>query len=173
MSDFKEIMEMYEQDPAIVIITCGIVALLWLVSVIAKWKIFGKMGVAGWLAIIPLVSEYVLIKHCWSKEHAKRLIVFSILDLVFFLFSDIFGSFDNTPCLILSFVFGALEVAAMVYCAYLSIRICFRQSRAFGHGYGYGFGLLFLPFIFDLILGFGKDEYIGPAPLKTEKAQVE
>jgi hypothetical protein len=36
-------------------------------------------------------------------------------------------------------------------------------AMSFGHGWGFTLGLLFLPFIFFLILGFGGDKYLGPA----------
>jgi hypothetical protein len=36
-------------------------------------------------------------------------------------------------------------------------------SKSFGHGGGFTVGLLFLPFIFGPILGFGSDRYLGPA----------
>lgn len=36
-------------------------------------------------------------------------------------------------------------------------------SKSFGKGAGFTLGLLFLPFIFTPILGFGKARYLGPA----------
>jgi Family of unknown function (DUF5684) len=36
-------------------------------------------------------------------------------------------------------------------------------SKSFGHGTGFAIGIIFLPFIFLLILGFGSDQYQGPA----------
>jgi hypothetical protein len=36
-------------------------------------------------------------------------------------------------------------------------------ARSFGRGTGFAIGLIFLPFIFVLILGFGSDTYRGPA----------
>ena len=38
----------------------------------------------------------------------------------------------------------------------------FRIAKAYGKGIGFGFGLLFLPTIFQLILAFGKAQYVGP-----------
>ena len=38
----------------------------------------------------------------------------------------------------------------------------FRMAKAYGKGIGFGFGLLFLPTIFQLILAFGKAQYVGP-----------
>ena len=36
-------------------------------------------------------------------------------------------------------------------------------AKSFGRGTGFGIGIIFLPFIFLLILGFGSDTYKGPA----------
>ena len=36
-------------------------------------------------------------------------------------------------------------------------------AKSFGRGTGFAIGLIFLPFIFSLILGFGSDTYRGPA----------
>ena len=44
----------------------------------------------------------------------------------------------------------------------ISIIINHRLSKSFGHDIGFTLGLLFLPFIFIPILGFGGDKYVGP-----------
>ena len=38
----------------------------------------------------------------------------------------------------------------------------YKMAKSFGHGFGYTLGLIVLPFIFAPVLGFGKDEYVGP-----------
>lgn len=43
------------------------------------------------------------------------------------------------------------------------IVIAFDLSRSFGHGNGYALGLVFFPFLFLMILGFGSSRYLGPA----------
>ena len=35
-------------------------------------------------------------------------------------------------------------------------------SKSFGHGVGYTVGLVFLPFLFTMLLGFGPEPYLGP-----------
>lgn len=45
----------------------------------------------------------------------------------------------------------------------LMIIVLLDFARSFGKGGGFAMGLLFLPFIFYPILGFGPAEYIGPA----------
>ena len=41
--------------------------------------------------------------------------------------------------------------------------ISIEMAKSFGRGAGFGVGLVFLPFIFYAILGFGSAVYIGPA----------
>jgi hypothetical protein len=44
-------------------------------------------------------------------------------------------------------------------------------SKSYGHGVGFTFGLIFLPFIFLPILGFGESKYVGPAG-KPKEAKI-
>lgn len=45
--------------------------------------------------------------------------------------------------------------------AIFMIIMMYKLSKAFGHGIGYTIGLIVLPFIFLLIIAFGKSEYKG------------
>ena len=45
----------------------------------------------------------------------------------------------------------------------VSIIMCIKLARAFGKGGGFAMGLIFLPFVFIPILGFGSATYLGPA----------
>jgi hypothetical protein len=45
----------------------------------------------------------------------------------------------------------------------IAIIVLIDLSKSFGHGGGFAAGLIFLPFIFYLILGFGSSTYRGPA----------
>lgn len=40
-------------------------------------------------------------------------------------------------------------------------------SKSFGKGAGFTIGLIFLPFVFAPILGFGKAQYVGPSAAST------
>lgn len=42
------------------------------------------------------------------------------------------------------------------------IMVPFRLAKSYGKDIGWGFGLWLLPSIFQLILAFGKSEYVGP-----------
>ena len=41
------------------------------------------------------------------------------------------------------------------------IILCNKTSKAFGHGVGFTLGLIFFPYIFRCILGYGSDEFLG------------
>ncbi len=45
----------------------------------------------------------------------------------------------------------------------IGIIVYYDLAKSFGHGALFLLGLLFLPFIFLPILGFGSDKYLGPA----------
>ena len=57
---------------------------------------------------------------------------------------------------------AATVITTIVMCVvYIwgGILYAWRTSKAFGHGIGYCIGLILLPWIFQLILGFGKSKY--------------
>ena len=58
----------------------------------------------------------------------------------------------------LKFLLLLIPVVNFIY----GIILCFREAKAFGKGTLFGFGLLFFPYIFTLILGFGSSQYVGP-----------
>ena len=45
----------------------------------------------------------------------------------------------------------------------IEIIVFLNLAQSFGKGAGFAVGLIFLPFIFVPILGFGADRYVGPA----------
>ena len=45
----------------------------------------------------------------------------------------------------------------------INIVVLVELAKVFGKGAGFAIGLIFLPFIFTLILGFGDARYVGPA----------
>lgn len=72
--------------------------------------------------------------------------------------------FYNAYCLFeMSFGNGWLFLLCFVPCVNFVVMImcCFKLAKAFGQGAGFGLGLVFLPFVFMLILGFGDAQYIG------------
>lgn len=55
---------------------------------------------------------------------------------------------------------------------YWAFKVIFSVGKVFGKGTGFGFFVLFLCPIAMWVLGFGKDEYIGPVGQQAEAAPV-
>jgi len=122
-----------------------VLAIIW---VIANWKIFTKMGEAGWKSIIPIYNGYILFKRTWNTK------MFWISVIVSCAGGLVDQYMDSTLGSVIS---GILTIVAFV----IFVKQLYYQSKAFGHGGGFTVGLVLLNTIFVLILGFGKSRYIG------------
>ena len=74
--------------------------------------------------------------------------------------------FYNLYCLFdMSFGNGWLFLLTLVPCvnAVMQIIMYVKLAKAFGKSGGFAVGLIFLPYVFIPILGFGDAEYLGPA----------
>lgn len=90
-----------------------------IVSLVASWMVFKKMGREGWEGIIPLYNTYVLC-------------------------DVLYGNGWKFLLLLIPF-----------YNIYFSIKMIVDQAHAFNKSTGFAIGMLFFPYIFLLILGFG------------------
>ena len=141
----------------------GLFALIFYVLVvIAWWKIFVKAGEKGWKAIIPIYNMYIMYKIVKMELWFWISLCVGIVAGIVFTASGLYtstGEIDPT------FNFGAnpgviitILISAIVS-IYTGILYAWRMAKAFGHGVGYTIGLIFLPYIFLLILGFGHDKF--------------
>lgn len=105
------------------------------VSIIAMWKIFTKAGKPGWAAIIPVYNLVVLYQIVGMNPLWLLVLVGMIIPFVNF-------------------------VAAIAFFV-LTILVDIKLAKAFGKSGAFAVGLIFLPFIFQCILGFDKSEYQG------------
>lgn len=105
----------------------------YVLLVIAQWKIFTKAGEAGWKSLIPIYNIVVLYK---------------IIGL--------------SPWLLLIYLAAIIPVVGYIAILVLSIISMVKLGQAFGKGAGFIVGLVFLAPIFQMILGFGSAEYVGP-----------
>lgn len=149
---------------ALIVIVCVIFA-LWLLTAVARWRTYRKMGVAGWKAFIPLYSYFVLFDKCWDRTHAWDYVLTTIVYACFE--AGLYQGDTDTELIAILCSIGELIFAINVL--YLTVRINFRVSKAFGHGFLFGLGLWLLPFIFTFVLGFGSSEYVGVPQPKTAK----
>jgi len=154
-----EQIKMFPTDPAqydirvrYALMIMIIVAVLYLIRVIALYRIFSKAGLPAWKAVIPFYSEYLLTVISWKKKVWAAVLV--VCDF-FYALTKIGGSYSE-PAII------TFELILAIVLFLITAVRSFKLSRAFGHSTGFGVGLLFLDLIFLLILGYGKDTYLGP-----------
>lgn len=149
---------------ALIVIVC-ITAALWLLTAVARWRTFNKMGVAGWKAFIPLYGYYIIFSKCWDKRAAMNYVCVTI---VYAFFQA--GVYKGTTELV-AILCSIGELLTALELLYLTVRINFRMAKAFGHGFWFGLGLWLFPFIFTFVLGFGGSEYIGTSQQTAKQSQ--
>ena len=121
--------------------TWGILILaLFVLSIVAGWKIFSKAGEPGWGSLVPFYHSYIEFKIFWGNGWLFLVpIVLSLLSV-----APIVGA-----------LFTLINIVIVVMTKY-------KKSLAFGEGVGFCLGLFFLPTIFNLILGLSaKYQYLG------------
>ena len=110
-----------------------IILAFYVLIIVAQWKIFTKAGQEGWKALIPIYNVVVLYK---------------IIGL--------------SPWLLLLYLLSVVPVVGWIISIALSIVSTVKLAKAFNQSTAFIFGILFLSPIFQMILGFGKAEYVGP-----------
>ena len=111
-----------------------VIIAFYVLLIVAQWKIFTKAGEAGWKSIIPIYNAVILLKICGLSPWLLLICLLSWIPVV-----------------------GTLAVIG------LSIVTMIKLGKAFGRSTGFIVGLILLSPIFELILGFGSAEYVGPA----------
>ena len=127
-----------------------VLAAVYILFAIPAYMMFRKAGEEGWKAFIPFYNDYTMANLVWETK------VFWIM-LVLSLIMNIADADMFADSVIISLIAFIASIAYIVYNA----RFCKRISNAYGHGLGFAIGLLFLPFIFEIIIGFGSSQYLG------------
>lgn len=129
--------------------TISILVIGWyILQVVAYWKIFEKANEPGWKAIVLFYNTYTQYKFTWNTQAFWIVLIGGIVGGI------LQEATEGIPSL--------LGTLIMLIVAIFNIISLNKLAKAFGHGVGFTIGLFFLNPIFMLILGFGRDEYIGP-----------
>ena len=114
----------------------AVAIVLAILQIIAWWKMFTKAGEKGWKSIIPIYNLVIAFK--------------------------ISGT---SPWLILLYLLTWIPVIGLIISLVLLIYYSNNLAKSFGKDIGYTVGLVIpaTSWIFELILGFGNAEYVGPA----------
>lgn len=129
-----------------------IVLIVWIVLIVANWKIFTKAGEPGWKSIIPVYGSYIGYKIAWKPMMFWVTIGLSIATSVC---NNLATQQGSSVATVIAGVLGLASFA--IYCLWNQ-----KLAKSFQKGGGFTLGLIFLNPIFKLILGFGSAEYIGP-----------
>ena len=131
------------------VVTILISVAMYVLQIIGWWKLFTKAGEAGWKSLIPLYNLYVICKISCAAKYFWYLLLTAIASGIFSAIGGTIGGLLVGVCSILSLV--------------LFIMVNYKLAKAYGHDGGYTLGLLFFPWLFILILGFGSSAYQGNA----------
>ena len=148
--------------------------------IIGLWKCFVKAGKPGWHALVPFLNIYTLFEVAWTKKTGIAVIVVEASGIFLYLVGGImvgvsayahgfspFMDWDrldyaNLPVTFvigtIIYTFAAITVAvgAILTC------VCFvKLGQSFGKRGGFNVGLFLVAPVFLMILGLGRDQYIG------------
>lgn len=134
----------------------AMIGLCVILEVIGRWMVYNKMREPGWKALIPVYSNYTLYREVWEAKYFWIVFAGSVIELAL---SGVTMDLLYTSATGYSMM---IVVMSVVNLAIMAIRIVamYKVSTAFGHGAGFAVGLYILPWLFFLILGVGKSEYI-------------
>ena len=129
--------------------------IFYVLSVIGMYKVFEKMNIEGWRAIIPLYNDYLYAEKTWDQKYIIYL-------CCIFLGSRIIGAISGIG----GFIGGLLwlvSAASFIFYWVARGRFCYWEAKAFGQDLGFAIGLLLAPFVFEIMLGYGEYRYQGNA----------
>ena len=158
-------LEALLQDPAMTSVTVaamqifatGFVVLaivslaLAVLAIAATWCIFKKAGTGGWKAIVPVYCDYTMYKIAWKTKYFWILLILSVVMSVCSTVMESMSEYAlplGIAILVMAIVVTVIEIKCQV-----------KLAKAFRKGGWFAVGLIFLPFIFYPILGFGPAKY--------------
>lgn len=147
------LMLILQASLVIVIIALAII----IFSLVCMWKIFEKMGTAGWKAIIPIYNSYCLYSKIWETKYFWISFALGIVGTIAPYNGNVFFTILKL----------AISVATIVF--YILTQIHF--AKAFQQGIAFSIGLIILPIVFNAILAFGKMEYRVEKKLEYQSVQ--
>ena len=115
----------------IIVIAIAIVVL----QIVANWKLFTKAGEKGWKSIIPFYNIYVLYR--------------------------ISGMSPNLVFVYLLLFIPIVNIFAAVAIGIISLYQTINLAKGFNKSTGFTVAMIVVPFIAELILGFGQSQYVG------------
>lgn len=174
MYDIETIGEPINGIMGMLIALWAVLFAILVIRIIANWMVYKKMGQAGWKAIVPFYSDFVLADTVHSRKMAIWYVALEVALFVLQFFQGLNTTVLRATChntyydygsasaaselmgqgMVLSLLLCGVSIAFLV----ISIIIYNRLSKGFGHGPGFTVGLVLLGCVFFPILGFSKSE---------------
>lgn len=123
--------------------------IIYIISVIAMWKIFTKAGQKGWKALIPIYNTYISCKIIGLSFWIYVVLIPVVIGLI--------SGFTANNADVKSII----DLIETLYMIGLSVIVAIKLGKSFDKKAGFIAGLVLLPQIFQLILAFGDSKYIG------------
>ncbi len=140
------------------LIYCVGTVVIYVLTIVAHWRLFTKAGEKGWKSLIPVYNLYILFKIVWSTGAFFRMLIEILIIIVLNVLLQN-GMVD--PGTNIGMLLGVAMLVLMLSLMIMKLKVIYYTSKSYGHGIGYFFGLLFLNTLFVLILGLGRSAYIG------------
>ena len=114
---------------------------IWLIHIIALWRIFTKAGYTGWKSLIPVYSQYLLFRIAGKPSLFPAVFIFVIAQ-TFLNITSMYFTNDDSRFILLA-LWGIVIILGIIT-AIIYIDYSYSLSKAFGHGIAFAFGLIFL-----------------------------
>lgn len=134
-----------------------VILTVWVVQLIAQWRLVNKMGGRGWSQVVPVYASWELASSA-GCERAKC-VAYTAFAALETLGAACAYAFDMDNL--------ALPAIAMLV---MHIIVMNRVAERFGKGRGFTAGLVLLPVVFVGILGFGQ---AMPAGVDAGEPRIE
>lgn len=129
----------------------------YILTLVARWRIFDKAGLAGWKSLIPIYSDYCTYKIAWRTSFFWATLILGGITGFIANRMRVYTDAGEAAPVILTALNTVCSLAVMVINLLMNVNL----SKKFGHGVLYGLGLTFLTPVFTMILGLGSSEYQG------------
>ncbi len=127
---------------------------LYVLMIVAWWKLFTKAGEKGWKSLIPIYNLYVYCR---------------IIGLNFWIYVLAIPFGLGLLTALIPSIAGVLSIISAVYAIFLAIYEAILLGNAFKKGTGFKVGLVLLSAIFFLILAFDSSKYVGKKAIEAKK----
>ena len=136
--------------------------LLAVLYIIAFWRIFKKADRSGWNVFIPIIGVYRFFQIAGAVDLFWKITFCIFAYFVLIALVVLAPATMTTPIALI--VLGIIFVVTIIRLIIISLKFYSRLSNAFGHGFWFTLGLIFFPYIFILILAFGRSKYCLEMP---------